>query len=282
MKIGITSAACLRYGADHYNRIKMLGYETIDYSMANTENELYNMQEGAFLSFLQKEKEVISTAGLEISQVHGPWRYPPRDLEKADMFERMETMKKSIRATAALGCKNWVIHPLMPYGVEDLGTENQEKTWNINLKFFKELLKEAVSYDVTICLENMPFLKFSLSTPKQILAFVKEMNDEKFKICLDTGHVNVFNGKTVADAVRLFGNSLRVMHCHDNMGNGDSHSMPHFGTIDWKEYYKALCEIGFVGSFSLECSPPAGLSDEMYWYMSKGLYNIAKEIVSGE
>lgn len=42
--------------------------------------------------------------------------------------------------------------------------------------------------------ENMPFKNFSLSKPCDILRFVKAIDDENFKICLDTGHVAVFEG----------------------------------------------------------------------------------------
>ena len=64
-------------------------------------------------------------------------------------------MKKSIRAASILECKNWVIHPIMPFGVEDIDTGDAEKTWDMNVAFMKELLKTAKEYGVTICLENM-------------------------------------------------------------------------------------------------------------------------------
>ena len=280
MKLGITDGACSRYGNETYNKIKALGYDTVDFGMANTETELYKMEEKDFIECLTKEKEIIEKAGLEVFQVHGPWRCPPRDFEDADRLDRLEKMKKSIRGTAALGCKYWVIHPIMPYGVEDLGTENQEKTWQLNKEFFTEILAEAKKYGVTVCFENMPFLKFSISTPEQIMAFVEEMNDDNFKVCLDTGHVNVFKGKTVADAVRIFGDKLCVLHCHDNDGNGDRHSLPYFGTIDWEEFCKALCEIGYDGSFSLECAPPSKLPNELYDAYNEVLFQTAKKLTS--
>lgn len=278
MKIGISNGAFGRYGTEMYKRMKATGYDTVDYGMADTEAPLYAMDEEKFIDFLKKEGEAIRREGLEISQVHGPWRYPTKDFLDEDRLERMEKMKKSIRGTAALGCKNWVIHPIMPFGVEDIGTEYEQKTWDLNVSFFKELLTEAKAYCVTICFENMPFLKFSLSTPEQILAFAEEMNDENFKICLDTGHVNVFKGKSIGDAARLLGKHLRVMHCHDNDGRGDSHMMPFFGTADWADFSEALHDIGYNGSFSLECSPPSKLTDDIYSIMSKALFDIAKKI----
>lgn len=31
----------------------------------------------------------------------------------------------------------------------------------------------------------------TISTPEKTLEFIREMNDENFKFCLDTGHANV-------------------------------------------------------------------------------------------
>ena len=88
--------------------------------------------------------------------------------EEEDRKERMEKMKKSIRYTAVLGCKYWVIHPIMPFGVCEKDTEDAQKTWDMNIEFMSELLKVAKEVGVTICFENMPMLQFSLAKPDKI------------------------------------------------------------------------------------------------------------------
>ncbi len=50
-------------------------------------------------------------------------------------------MRSHLYATAVLGCKNLVIHPIMPYGVDKINTENALKTWDINIVFMRELLQ---------------------------------------------------------------------------------------------------------------------------------------------
>jgi len=276
MKIGTTSGLCARYGKENYKRIRAIGYETIDYQMADTTSDLYGLPEEEFIAFLKNKRAEIEECGLKVNQVHGPWPVPKGH------EEGMASMKKSIRGTAALGSKYWIIHPMMPYGVLEKGTDDEPKTWQYNVSVFKELVEEAKAHGVIICLENMPFVNFSISTPEEIMKLVREINDDSFKVCLDTGHVNMFKNVTNADAVRLFGKDLCTLHCHDNPGNYDNHYMPYFGTIDWRDFYKALCEIGYDGVFSLECSPPSRLSDEMYDGMNKQLFAIAKEIVSGK
>ena len=118
-----------------------------------------------------------------------------------------------------------------------------------------------------------------MASPEAVLKFVREMDDEHFKICLDTGHVSVFDELNLADEVRRVGSELKTLHVHDNKYNKDLHLVPHYGVIDWKEFVKALEDISFDGVFSLETKPAAGLSDEIFDEMGKLLYKITENIV---
>ncbi len=278
MKIGNFDAVCGKYGKEKYLKMKELGYETVDFGIADTDVQLYKASEEEFKKILSDEKKLMDEAGIEITQVHGPWRWPTRDNLPEDRAERFEKMKKAIDASSLLGCKHMVIHPISPYGTEDTKEGKEKETWEINLAFFKELVKYAKTKDVIICLENMPWKYFSIATPQKIYEFVKAIDDDNFKICFDTGHA-VCTASNAAEAVRLFGKDLRVLHCHDNYG-GDSHLMPFLGFMKWDEFYNALVEIGYEGSFSLECAPPASkLSPELYDYLNKAYIAAAKQIV---
>ena len=142
-----------------------------------------------------------------------------------------------------------------------------------------ELLKTARQYNVTICLENQPFLNFSLSRPTDILRFVKTINDDNFKICFDTGHVSVFKDLSVGEELRKLGDEIRVLHVHDNAFDIDLHLMPFFGIIDWHDFAAALNEIRFGGSFSLETLPSRKLPTAIFEDMCKSLVKISQEIV---
>ncbi len=268
MKIGIYfdphKNGYARFGKMKFSKIAQHGFLAIDYNMADTETEIFSLNDGDFERKIHEIKTEADSANLEISQVHGPWRYPPQDSTVEDRQERMDKMKKSILATKMLGCKYWVVHPIMPYGTKDLEIGAASKTWELNLAFMSELLEFAKKQDVTICLENMPFRNFSLATPTQILKFVKTMNDEHFKICLDTGHVAVFSGSSVGDSVYELGEELKVLHIHDNMGDRDSHLCPTKGIIDWSKFISALKDVGFNGVFSLETSPSVELDDDLF------------------
>jgi len=270
-----------RYGDAMYMKLKEHGFSCVDYSMSDTDAIHYTSTPEALAALVSHERELISGAQMELSQAHGPWRYPPRDYTEEERSERMEKMKHSIRVTAALGCKNWVIHPIMPFGIEDIGTENAQKTWDMNLSFMRELLETAKEYDITICFENMPFVKFSLSAPADILRFVKEINDEHFKICLDTGHVAVYKTIPVGDAIRELGSEIRVLHVHDNRYGIDMHLSPYYGIIDWDDFSRALKDINYQGVLSLETMPAKSMPDALFEDASIQLCKIGEKLAEG-
>ncbi|MBR5221007.1 MAG: sugar phosphate isomerase/epimerase [Clostridia bacterium] len=265
MKIGITESSYRVYPKEiRYQKMKEHGFTCADYGMSNTEVAPYTLDDAAFDAYLTEERRLAEDAGITISQVHGPWRWPPQDATEEDRAERMEKMKRSIRGTAVLGCKNWIVHPIMPYGINELGTDDAQKTWDLNVVFMRELLACAKEHDIIICFENMPMPNFSLGSVEAIMRFVNEMNDDHFRVCLDTGHVNVFPGQTLYDAVHMIGDKLQTLHVHDNSGKSDEHRLPWLGTADWEGFGRALREIGFDGVFSYETGPAIALPVDLY------------------
>lgn len=283
IKVGIESGAYLgRYGfAEGLKKMVAHGYEALDYQdFCNTETPLFQCSEAEFEKRLKEERKQIEDAGLVISQTHGPWRWPPQDFTEEQRAERFEKMAKSIRGNAILGCENFVIHPIMPFG--DNQDPEPEKLWSMNYEFMGRLTEVAKEYGVVICFENMPMRALSLSRPSEILKFVKNINSDHFKMCLDTGHCAVF-GESPAEAVRLIGKDiLRVLHIHDNNGQGDLHWIPYTGVIDWTDFAAALQEIGFEGAASLECAVPgkipADIRDLAELSLCRMAYKIAGRI----
>lgn len=253
IKIGIESAAYLRGDvpfARGARKMRSHGYECVDYGgFCNTATPLFEVSEAEFERILAEQREILTGEGIKISQTHGPWRFPMRDETEEDRAERFEKMAKSIRGTAMLGCRNMVIHNIMPQGHTDTDPCYVK---DINREFFGRLCEVAKEYDVVINLENMPFLKQCLARPEDTLAFVKEMNTPYMRMCLDTGHCLVW-GISLGDAVRTIGKEyLSTLHVHDNDGNKDLHWLPGTGVGDWENFTKALLEIGFDGTLSLE------------------------------
>lgn len=267
MKLGI-AAGISRWGDDRYKTLKKCGFDYYDYNMPNTKTPIYTATEDEMHVMMREERRLADEAGVKIWQVHGPWEGAHTDLTPEGRAERMEKMQRSIRATATLGAPYWVIHPIFPFDCNDLKCGKAEETFEINVKFMSELLKTAKDNGITICYENMPFLNFSISKPDDILRVVKEINDDNFKICLDTGHANIFPDWSPARVMREMGEHVRVLHVHDNRWQQDMHLAPFHGTIDWLEFGASLKEIGFDGVLSLETSPsckvPSPLFEDMF------------------
>lgn len=246
MKIGSNQQIFEDFGDNWFKKMKEYGF---DYADLRIDCELDGRTEARYEEIILHQKALADEAGVTIWQVHGPWRYPPHDETPEHRAERLHAMSLSIRLTGKIGCKYWVVHPLMPFGADD--DFDLDRFMDINYEHFQRLLPIAKENGVTICLENMPMKFLTISTPQKALEFVRRMNDDNFKFCLDTGHAAVF-GIQAADAVRMAGDDLKVIHVHDNMGEYDQHLVPLTGIIDWKEFHKALCETGFDGVFSLE------------------------------
>ena len=267
-----------RFGDSRFFILADSGYDAIDYNMTNTERNIYTCSEEDFEKVMLSERADIEAAGLFVSQVHGPWRCPPIDSTPADRAERMEKMKRSIKAARLLGAKYWVVHPIMPNSTADLVLGGADETWEINIEFFRELVSFAKAQGVVICLENMPFIPFSIATPEQICRLIDTIDDENFKMCLDTGHVAVFSELSAGDCIRACGDKIKALHIHDNLGDRDSHLYPTYGKIDWRDVISALREINFDGVFSLEATLDISLPDNELVAEGKRLYKIAKEI----
>ena len=285
MKIGIefnptNEKLFARWGNDMFVKLRKCGYDSVDYQMCDTDTWIFNLPIEEAEEKLLEHKRLADEAGITINQVHGPWN-PNYDTTPEGRAERMEKMQKSIRFTALLGCKYWVIHPIIPVDWRDKTVGGVQETWDVNVEFMTELLKTAKEYDVTICLENLPFTEFSIARPEETLKLIEEINDDHFKMCLDTGHVMAFQDLDLADVVRQLGERIRVFHIHDNRrGEGDLHLFPYMGHIDWKSFIKAVKEINFTGAFSLETVPSHKLSDKTFEEMTITLANIAKEIIN--
>ena len=82
---------------------------------------------------------------------------------------------------------------------------------------------------------------------------------------MDTGHTNKaysaaaecgFFVPNVAEAIRLFGKDLKVLHLNDNNGFSDQHTPPRafgdYGGIDWQSVLEALSDVGYCGTYNFE------------------------------
>ena len=263
LKTGITNTSYGVYGFEGALPKIAEYYSCIDYQgFVNVETDFFNLPIDEFTKELEAQKALINSHGLTVSQAHAPWRHPVQDATPEGRAFWTEAMKKSIYGTHVLGAHRFIVHPLMPY----FDTEkNPEAVWSLNEVFFAELADYAKQYGVTVCVENLPFPKYPLTTVEQVCEIVDKLDRENLKVCLDTGHAAIFFGSDVGAAVRYIGNRLEAVHVHDNMGEQDEHLIPGDGIVDFDGFCAALKEIGFSGVISLETSAKNTGRPEAEW-----------------
>ena len=263
LKTGITNTSYGVYGFEGALPKIAEYYDCIDYQgFVNVETDFFDLPFDEFTKELEAQKALINSHGLTVSQAHAPWRHPVQDATPEGRAFWTEAMKKSILGTHTLGAHRFIVHPLMPYFDSD---KNPEEVWALNEAFVAELADYAKQYGVTVCVENLPFPSYPLTTVEQVCELVDKLDRENLKVCLDTGHAAIFFGSDVGAAVRYIGKRLEAVHIHDNMGKQDEHLIPGDGIIDWDGFAVALKEIGFSGVVSLETSPKHGQHPESEW-----------------
>lgn len=201
--VGADSAAVAReYG---------LGLEIADFCTA------VNMEEG----FSQWDAQVKrKLEGIPARVFHGPFNelFPCAIDPKARELAAMR-YRQAIRLAKTYGAEKVVFHggynPCLYFPV-----------WYAeqSIVFWKEFLREDPG--VEIVLENV-----WEPEPEMLLQIVSGVDDPKFRICLDVGHVNAYGKKGSMEWVETLSPFLSHFHLHNNDGSWDTHSPLDRGTI---------------------------------------------------
>jgi L-ribulose-5-phosphate 3-epimerase len=112
------------------------------------------------------------------------------------------------------------------------------------------LIPLAQHLRVVIAVEEV-WNKF-LQSPLEFSAFVDSFQSQWVRAYFDVGNV-VINGYP-QDWIRTLGNRIAKLHIKDfKFANRDARFVPlREGEVDWQEVYKALSEIGFRGTATVE------------------------------
>ena len=175
--------------------------------------------------------------------------------------EVLELQKRALIATALLGSKYAVVHPLKPK--DRVFDKYTEETFELNKAYYSKLVPILAEYDVNICIENLyttdedkNVIPSTCSTGEELAMYIDRMGD-RFYACLDTGHVNLvqregYEHVNFKHMTSLLGERLKIVHIHDNDKKTDLHYAPYLGTIDWNEFTDSLKAIRYEGNLSLE------------------------------
>ena len=157
----------------------------------------------------------------------------------------VSVLKKWIDLFRAIGIKRGVLHC---DAMKDVDIPYKQKLLR-NVEKIKELVDYIKGTDFIICLENLCSIVPSV---EDLLYIIKKVGGRNLGICLDTGHLNLVGGNQ-RDFILKAGRKLKALHIADNEGAVDQHMMPFGkGTVNIKEVFATLKEIGYKGIYNLE------------------------------
>ena len=282
MKLLLSICTGVNLGADgsekNFREIKAVGYDAVDYQSFCTEpgTGLFAKSASEFERFLIRDRDAAKEIGLIIGQTHGVWPYD--DTKPENYGAKFEAMLKSIEGTAILGAPYVVIHPVLPTLWNP--SEHHEKDLESNIEYVKKLEPYAKKYNVKLALENMPNPHVPCGHVKELKACLDAVNSDYVVACMDVGHCTAISDGA-GDMARMLGDKLRVLHMHDNDGRRDIHMLPYQGVTDWTDFAKAIREIGYQGTLSLETTSrskfpnlPENLRPEIDQWIFKTLCHI--------
>ena len=258
MRIATTTGDFQYYCSTYEDRIRELhraGFRYIDLSMYHLPPENVLMQDDWKVAAL-KLKALADELGMTFVQAHSPGGNPLwADDERVEYL--VKSTIRSIEVCEVLGIKNTVTHAGCRRGVEkaDWFAENK--------RFYEKLFPTMERCGVNVLCENSSEQNigrgcYYLYSGKDMREFIDYVDHPQFGGCWDTGHANMVGPQY--EEIMAVGNKLWAIHYNDNRGERDDHMMPFMGTLNHDEVMTALIDVGFGGTFTLECC------DELYFY----------------
>ena len=195
----------------------------------------------------EETKKAAEKAGLRIHSVMNMahWDYPLSSSDPAVVAKSMEGMRTSLHNAHFWGADTVLLVP----AVVNPQTSYRD-AWTRSKKQIQELIPLAEELKVIIGIEEV-WNKFLLS-PLEMARYVDDFNSPWIRSYFDVGNV-VFYGYP-QDWIRTLGKRIVKLHIKDFKYD---HEMTKWtdlreGSIDWKEVHRALGEIGYQGSATVE------------------------------
>ena len=200
-------------------------------------------------------KKASDAAGLPVHSVMNMahWKYPLSSADPEVVAESRKGMETSLRNAHLWGAQTVLLVP----AVVNPQTSYKD-AWTRSVAEIKKMIPLAEKLKVIIAVEEV-WNKFLLS-PLEFAHYVDQFQSPWVRAYFDVGNV-VINGYP-QDWIRTLGKRIVKLHLKDfKFQKRTAEFVPlREGEIDWKEVHKALAEIGYNGTATVEL--PAG--DEAY------------------
>jgi len=199
-------------------------------------------------------KKAAESSGLRIHSVmnQAHWKYPLSSGDAEVVAASVKGMETSLRNAHFWGSDTVLLVP----AVVDAKTSYGE-AWKRSQEQIRRMIPMAKELNVIIAVEEV-WNKFLLS-PLEFASYLDSFNSPWIRAYFDVGNV-VISGYP-QDWIRTLGPRIAKLHIKDfKFAKRQAEFVPlREGEIDWLEIYKALGEIGYKGSATVEL--PAGDKD---------------------
>jgi len=211
--------------------------------------------EGFYTPTEQYFKDIKSISlqyNLTFSQTHAPFK--TKISNDTELKELIKKTIECIKFSKLLGARIMVVHPLqhLPY------QEKANELFDLNMRFFENLIPYAEEYDIKIALENLyqkelgKIIPSVCATPEEYRKYLNAIKSDYVVACFDIGH-SFLCKESPEIFIENLGDKLQSVHIHENDGVTDLHTLPYAcESLDWSEIILALKSIGYKGDLTLE------------------------------
>ncbi len=233
---------------EHLKEAAEAGFQKIEL-WAMTPN--FDVGDGARLKTLKGRLEDLSLA---TPSFHAPFYADLSEARKGRWLslaakepdarkKALEKTTSALRAFRPLGARIVIIHPSAP------GRAGDGDTYEALEESIALLLPVAEETDSVIAVENIPS---ALGRAEPLADFAQRIDHPRLKICIDTGHALITEGKNAPGAIERLAPFCVATHLHDNDGRSDAHLIPGEGAFVWTSFFTALDTQGYRGPLTLE------------------------------
>ena len=180
---------------------------------------------------------------------HLPSFVSTADLTPSIREASLNEVLNSLDVAAELGCLKVVLHPSYIIG---LSVFVIEKAIEHAIESLETIVERADKLGLLLCVENLFPRTHFLVEPDEFVEIFE--NFPRLRLTLDTGHAHIGDkdGKRAINFIKRFPDRISHIHVSDNLGEEDNHLPVGTGTVNFPEIVKAIKEIGYDDTITLE------------------------------
>lgn len=177
--------------------------------------------------------------------MHGPYDgISPAGMAEGARLDAVDRIRLAFEAASILRPRTIVLHN----GFSEKKHKGDIQIWLTRaMKTFSGFIEKAAKLSTIICVENIHD-----KTPEALLLLMRAVDSPHLRVCIDTGHLNVFSKTPVEAWFDALGQYIGEVHLHDNDGASDLHLAIGEGSFDFETFFDLLKKYGVCPVYTIE------------------------------